>query len=173
MTDNGTAFACAARGAGRIHHPQPPGISAPREILAAIGLRALATTSAGMAFSLGLSDHEPLPHHRRGHAACRFQPISKRGFGDSPESVAATVRAAAGIGFAGRSIEGRTDRRDDRIVDFGLAVKRVAAAAQACRILPDDVVLTARCERFLRGRPDLDDTIRRQQAFQSAGANVL
>ena len=97
----------------------------------------------------------------------------EKGFGDSPESVAETIRAAAATGLAGGSIEDHTNRRDDPIFDFTLAVERIAAAAEAARALPHDFVLTARCENFLWDRPDLDDTIRRLQAFEAAGADVL
>jgi 2-methylisocitrate lyase-like PEP mutase family enzyme len=87
--------------------------------------------------------------------------------------VAETIRAAAATGLAGCSIEDHTNRRDDPIFDFGLAVERIAAAVEAVRDLPDDFVLTARCENFLWGRADLDDTLRRLQSFEAAGADVL
>ncbi|ANT52213.1 isocitrate lyase/PEP mutase family protein [Mesorhizobium amorphae] len=149
-------------------------------ILAAMGFRALATTSAGMAFSLGVAEGqvslEDTLNHCRAIAAATPLPVSadlEKGFGDSPQSAAETIQAAAGIGLAGCSLEDHTGRRGDPIYDFALAVERIAAAAQACRALPDDFVLTARCENFLWGRPDLDDTIRRLQAFEKAGADVL
>jgi 2-methylisocitrate lyase-like PEP mutase family enzyme len=133
-----------------------------------------------MAFSFGLSEgrasREDAMNHCRTIVAGTSLPISadlEKGFGGSPESVAETMRAAAGIGLAGRSIEDYTNRPDDPIFYFGLAVERVAAAAQARPTLPDDFVLTARCENFLWDRRDLDNTIRRLQAFESAGADVL
>lgn len=149
-------------------------------ILAAMGFRALATTSAGMAFSLGVAEgqvsRKDTLSHCRAIVAATMLPVSadlEKGFGDSPESAAETIQAAAGIGLAGCSLEDHTGRRDDPIYDFGLAVERIEAAAQARQALPDDFVLTARCENFLWGRRDLDDTIRRLQAFEKAGADVL
>ncbi|WP_430682248.1 isocitrate lyase/PEP mutase family protein [Mesorhizobium australafricanum] len=149
-------------------------------ILAAMGFRALATTSAGMAFSLGLAEgqvsKEDTMDHCRAIVAATPLPVSadlEKGFGDSPESAAETIQAAADIGLAGCSLEDHTGRRDDPIYDFTLAVERIEAAAQAGRALSQDFVLTARCENFLWGRPDLDDTIRRLQAFERAGADVL
>ena len=159
--------------------PNPWDIGTAR-ILAAMGFRALATTSAGMAFSLGVAEgqtgREAVLDHCRAIVAATPLPVSadlEKGFGDSPESAAETVRAAAGIGLAGCSLEDHTGRPDAPIYDLTLAVERIAAAAEAARALPDDFVLTARCENFLWGRPDLDDTIRRLQAFEQAGADVL
>lgn len=149
-------------------------------ILASMGFEALATTSAGLAFSLGLPDGSvsrdfSLAHCRQIVAATDL-PVSadlEKGFGDTPQSVADTVRAAAETGLVGCSIEDHTNRRDDPIFEFDLAVERIEAAVEAARSLPHDFVLTARCENFLWGRPDLDDTIRRLQAFEAAGADVL
>jgi 2-methylisocitrate lyase-like PEP mutase family enzyme len=145
-----------------------------------MGFKALATTSAGLAFSLGrpeglLSRDEVLSHCRDivGATALPVSADLEKGFGDTPESAAETVRAAAETGLAGCSLEDHTNRRDDPIFDFSLAVERIAAAAEAARALPRDFVLTARCENYLWGRPDLEDTIRRLQAFEQAGADVL
>jgi 2-methylisocitrate lyase-like PEP mutase family enzyme len=159
--------------------PNPWDVGTAR-LLASLGFKALATTSAGLAFSLGrpegrLSRNEVLAHCRSLVAATEL-PVSadlEKGFGDSPESAAETILAAAETGLAGCSIEDHTNRRDDPIFDFSLAVERIAAAAEAARALPRDFVLTARCENFLWGRADLDDTIRRLRAFQDAGADVL
>jgi 2-methylisocitrate lyase-like PEP mutase family enzyme len=159
--------------------PNPWDVGTAR-LLASLGFKALATTSAGLAFSLGrpegrLSRDEVLAHCRSLVAATEL-PVSadlEKGFGDSPESAAETILAAAETGLAGCSIEDHTNRRDDPIFDFSLAVERIAAAAEAARALPRDFVLTARCENFLWGRADLDDTIRRLRAFQDAGADVL
>ncbi|ACP21500.1 hypothetical protein NGR_b00260 (plasmid) [Sinorhizobium fredii NGR234] len=141
---------------------------------------ALATTSAGMAFSLGLPEgrasREQTLAHCRSIVDATPLPVSadlEKGFGDDPESAAETVVAAAGIGLAGCSLEDHTGDRARPIFDFGLAVERIEAAAQACRSLPHDFLLTARCENFLWGHTDLDDTIRRLQAFERAGADVL
>jgi len=179
MSDKGTEFRRLHEEAGTFIIPNPWDIGTAR-ILAALGFRALATTSAGMAFSLGVPEgqasREDVLTHCRAIVAATPLPVSadlEKGFGDSPESAAETIRAAAGLGLAGCSIEDHTGRRDDPIYDFALAVERIEAAAQACRALPHDFVLTARCENFLWGRPDLDDTIRRLQAFEKAGADVL
>jgi 2-methylisocitrate lyase-like PEP mutase family enzyme len=159
--------------------PNPWDIGTAR-ILAAMGFRALATTSAGMAFSLGVPDGR-VPRaqalaHCRAIVEATDLPVSadlEKGFGDTPESAAEIVRAAAEIGLAGCSIEDYTNRKVDPIFEFELAVERIAAAAEACRRLPHDFVLTARAENFLCGRPDLDDTLRRLKAFEEAGADVL
>jgi 2-methylisocitrate lyase-like PEP mutase family enzyme len=145
-----------------------------------MGFEALATTSAGMTFALGLpegraSQDQVLAHCRTIVGAADL-PVSadlEKGFGDSPESVAETIKAAAATGLAGCSIEDHTNRPDDPIFEFELAVARIAAAVDACRQLPQDFVLTARCENLLWGRDDLDDTIKRLQAFEAAGADVL
>lgn len=149
-------------------------------ILASLGFGALATTSAGLAFSLGVREgtvsREEMLAHCRALVAATDLPVSadlEKGFGDAPEDVASTIRDAAATGLAGCSIEDHTNRRDDPIFEFGLAVERVAAASEAKRELAHDFVLTARCENFLWGRPDLDDTIKRLQAFEDAGADVL
>ncbi|MGF1610834.1 MAG: oxaloacetate decarboxylase [Kiloniellales bacterium] len=159
--------------------PNPWDIGTAR-VLAAMGFEALATTSAGLAFSLGLPEgvvsRDQALRHCRDIVGATALPVSadlEKGFGDSPESVAETIRAAADTGLAGCSIEDHTGRRDDPIFDFDLAVERIEAAVEAARGLPRDFVLTARCENFLWQRPDLDDTIKRLQAFEVAGADVL
>ena len=149
-------------------------------ILAALGFPALATTSAGMAFALGLPDggvdKEAALAHCRTIVAATDLPVSadlEKGFGDSPREVAETVLAAAGTGLAGCSIEDFTGDPGDPIFPFTLAVERIEAAVAALRTLPGDFVLTARCENLLHGRDDLDDTIKRLQAFAAAGADVV
>ncbi|CAN7463768.1 isocitrate lyase/PEP mutase family protein [Mesorhizobium sp. LjNodule214] len=179
LESKGTAFRRLHEEPGAFVIPNPWDIGTAR-ILAAMGFRALATTSAGMAFSLGVAEgqvsREATLSHCRAIAAATPLPVSadlEKGFGDSPQSAAETIEAAAGIGLAGCSLEDHTGRRDDPIYDFALAVERIEAAAQARRALSDDFILTARCENFLWGRPDLDDTIRRLRAFEKAGADVL
>lgn len=159
--------------------PNPWDIGTAR-ILAAAGFEALATTSAGLAFSLGVAEggvsQDQTLAHCRDIVAATDLPVSadlEKGFGDTPESAAETIRAAAGTGLAGCSIEDHTGRAEDPIYDFDLAVERIAAAVEAARSLPHDFVLTARAENFLHGRRDLDDTIKRLQAFETAGADVL
>ena len=150
------------------------------KLLASCGFRALATTSAGYAFSRGLPDggvgFEAMIAHCREIVAATVLPVSadlENGKGDTPESAAETVFAAAAAGLAGCSIEDHTGDARKPIYDFALAVERVAAAAQAARALKHDFVFTARAENYLWNRPDKDDTIKRLQAFEAAGADVL
>ncbi len=149
-------------------------------ILASMGFEALATTSAGLAFSLGVK--EGVVSKATALAHCRTiveatdLPVSadlEKGFGDSPEEVAETIRDAAATGLAGCSIEDHTGRRNDPIYDFDLAIERIQAAVEVKQAFSHDFVLTARCENFLWGRRDLDDTIKRLLQFENAGADVL
>jgi 2-methylisocitrate lyase-like PEP mutase family enzyme len=150
------------------------------KLLASFGFKALATTSAGFAFSRGLPDgavtFEAMIHHCREVTAATDLPVSadlERGKGDSPEQAAETIFAAEAAGLAGCSIEDHTGDPNNPIYDFSHAVERVAAAAEAARALKHDFVFTARAENFLWGKTDLDDTIKRLQAFEKAGADVL
>jgi 2-methylisocitrate lyase-like PEP mutase family enzyme len=179
MANIGTTFRRLHDEPGPFIIPNPWDIGTAR-ILATMGFRALATTSAGMAFSKGVADGrvssaDTLAHCQAivGATALPVSADLEKGIGDSPESAAETIRRAAGIGLAGCSLEDHTGSRENPIYDFPLAVERIAAAAQARDSLAHDFVLTARCENFLWGRPDLDDTIRRLQAFEAAGADVL
>lgn len=151
-------------------------------ILAALGFEALATTSAGLAFSLGLRDAEGALTrdqalvNAEAIVAATPLPVSadlENGFADAPEEVAATIRLAAATGLVGGSIEDATGNPNRPIYDFALAVERIAAAVEAAHSLPFPFTLTARAENFLHGQPDLDDTIRRLQAFEDVGADVL
>ena len=151
-------------------------------LLAGMGFEALATTSAGLAYALGRPDGqgkvsraETLSNAAQIVAATDL-PVSadlENGFGDRPEDAAETIRQAAAIGLVGGSIEDATGDRQQPIYDFELAVERVAAAAAAAREFPFPFTFVARAENFLNGRPDLDDTIKRLQAFEAAGADVL
>ena len=151
-------------------------------ILAMLGFEALATTSAGFAFSLGRPDaegaigrDETLVNARTIVEATTL-PVSadlENGFGDDPAACAETIALAAKTGLVGGSIEDATGRADNPIYPFALAVERVAAAVQAARSLPFPFTLTARAENFINGRPDLADTVRRLEAFAAAGADVL
>lgn len=149
------------------------------KLLASLGFQALATTSSGHAATLGLLDgsvdrDEALPHAASIVAAVDV-PVSadlENGFGDDADAVFTTVADAVGVGLAGCSIEDFTGSSDTPIYDVKLAAERVAAAVQAARI-GDGLVLTARAENFIRGNPDLADTIARLQAYQEAGADVL
>src|SRR3954454_6140002 len=176
---NGEAFRALHEQEGAFIIPNPWDVGTAR-ILVAMGFQALATTSAGMAFALGKGDGQVSPEdvlaHCRVIVAATDLPVSadlEKGFGDSPESVAETIRAAAATGLAGCSIEDFTGDRGDPIFPLDVAAERIAAAVAACRELPHDFVLTARCENLIRGRDDLDDTIRRLQAYGAAGADVL
>ncbi|MEP6997368.1 MAG: isocitrate lyase/phosphoenolpyruvate mutase family protein, partial [Betaproteobacteria bacterium] len=152
------------------------------KMLATLGFEALATTSAGFAFSVGKPDaegavdrHDTLAHVRTIVNATRL-PVSadlENGFGDDPEACAATIRLAAEAGLVGGSIEDATGRADDPIYPFELSLERVVAAVKAAHALPFPFVLTARAENLINGRPDLADTIRRLEAFAAAGADVL
>jgi 2-methylisocitrate lyase-like PEP mutase family enzyme len=149
-------------------------------VLAGLGFRALATSSGAMANALGRLDghvtREEALAHARAIVAATDLPVSadlERGFGDSPQDAARTIALAGETGLAGGSIEDATGRKDAPIYDFAHAVERVAAAVESARAVPGGFVLTARTENHLRGRNDLDDTIRRLQAFERAGADVL
>ncbi len=150
------------------------------KLLTAFGFKALATTSAGYAFSRGLPDggvgFEAMIAHCRELVAATDLPVSadlEKGKGDSPERAAETIFAAEAAGLAGCSIEDFSGDPEKPVYEFSHAVERVAAAVEAARSLKHDFVFTARAENFLHGRPDLDDTIRRLQAFEKAGADVL
>ncbi|MDH3262545.1 MAG: isocitrate lyase/phosphoenolpyruvate mutase family protein [Paracoccaceae bacterium] len=149
-------------------------------ILAGLGFPAIATTSAGYAFSTGRRDsfaalgRGEIVANAAAIAAGTDLPVSadlEDGFGAAPKACAETVIAAAAAGLAGGSIEDATGDPARPIYPFDLAVERIAAAAEAAR--GQGFVLTARCENFLWGRPDLADTIARLQAFSEAGAEVL
>ncbi len=149
-------------------------------LLQALGFRALASTSSGFAFSHARPDYgvsrEALMVHLAELATATPLPVNadlENGFGDAPEECARTIELAAAAGVVGGSIEDSTGRRDEPIYPLGLAVERVAAAAEAARARPVRFLLTARCENFFVGRPDLADTIARLQAYQEAGADVL
>lgn len=149
-------------------------------LLAKLGFEALATTSAGYAFSLGQADGTISRDETLAHAAAIVSatdlPVSadlENGFGDSPEVVAETIRLAALTGLVGGSIEDVSRRAKPEIYDLRHAVERIRAAADAACGLPFRFTLTARAENYLVGRPDLKDTIKRLQAYQEAGADVL
>jgi 2-methylisocitrate lyase-like PEP mutase family enzyme len=149
-------------------------------ILAGVGFVALATSSGAAAGMLGRRDgritrEESLAHARAIVDAVDL-PVSadlEKGFGDAPADAAETIRLAGGIGLVGGSIEDATGDPGKPLYDAAHAKERVAAAVEAARNLGFPFMLTARAENFIRGNPDLDDTIRRLQAFEAAGADVL
>lgn len=167
------------KGASAFVIPNPWDAGSAR-ILTALGFEALATTSAGFAFSNGKRDsanalsRDEILSNASAIVNTTNLPVSadlEDGFGASPAACAETIERAAEIGLVGGSIEDATGRKDAPIFDFQLAVDRIAAASEASRHLP--FLLTARAENFLWGKPDIDDTIRRLQAFSKAGADVL
>jgi 2-methylisocitrate lyase-like PEP mutase family enzyme len=160
--------------------PNPWDAGAAR-LLASLGFRALATTSSGFAATLGRLDGSVTLQEALAHSAAIVQatdlPVSadlENAYADDPAGVADTVRLALEAGLAGCSVEDFSGQQGgDGIYDAGLAAERVAAAAEVAHAGPVHLVLTARAENFLHGRPDLEDTIARLQAYQAAGADVL
>ena len=152
-------------------------------ILGSLGFEALTTTSAGLAFMLGRRDGAGVVTRAETLANAKAivdatdLPVAadlENGYGDMPEAAAETIRLAGEVaGLVGGSIEDATGDPGRPIYDFQHAVERVAAAAEAARALPFPFVLVGRAENFLHGRPDLDDTIRRLQAFEAVGADAL
>jgi 2-methylisocitrate lyase-like PEP mutase family enzyme len=149
-------------------------------LLAGLGFEALATTSSGFANSLGRLDgqvtRDEVIEHCRSLSAATNLPVSadlENCFADNPAEAAETILLAAQAGVVGGSIEDYSGDPLNPIYEFELAVERVHAAAEAARLLSFPFTLTARAENLLHGRHDLDDTIRRLQAFEAAGADVL
>jgi 2-methylisocitrate lyase-like PEP mutase family enzyme len=149
-------------------------------ILSGLGFQALATSSGASAGVLGKRDGQVTREEALAHARAIVEatelPVSadlEKGFGDAPAAAAETIRLAGEVGLVGGSIEDATGDRDKPLYDIAHATERVSAAVQAVRALPFAFTLTARAENFLRGNPSLDDTIRRLQAFEKAGADVL
>ena len=150
------------------------------KILTALGFEALATTSSGYAFSIGRRDsntdvtRDGTLANAKAIVEATHLPVSadmQDGFGPSPEICSEMIRLAAATGLAGGSIEDATGNPDSPIYDFQLAVERIEAAAETAHT--HNFLLTARAENFLHGRTNLDDTIKRLQAFEQAGADVL
>jgi 2-methylisocitrate lyase-like PEP mutase family enzyme len=179
--DKATRFRALHARAGAFVIPNPWDAGSAR-ILTSLGFEALATTSAGFAFSIGRKDQaeavsrdETLANARDIVAATDL-PVSadlEAGFGPTTRDVAETIRRAASVGLVGGSIEDATYDPQRPIYDLSQAVERVAAAVEAARALPFPFTFTARAENFLFGRRDLDDTVRRLQAYEKAGADVL
>jgi len=145
-----------------------------------LGFPALATTSAGAAWTLGRADNqltlEQALDHLRAVAGAVAVPVNadfENGFAVEPDQVAAHVKLAAATGIAGLSVEDSSGDADNPLYDFDLAVERVRAARQAIDETGTGVLLTGRSEGFVAGRPDIDETIRRLQAYAEAGADCL
>lgn len=175
------AFKALHERAGLFVFPNPWDAGSAR-MLAGMGFKALATTSAGLAFSLGKPDGEGAVSREETLENCRAiiaatpLPVAadlENGYGDDPASCAETILQAAGAGLVGGSIEDASGNPRDPIYAFGLSVERIKAAVQAAKSLPFPFTLTARAENLIHGRPDLKDTIRRLEAFADAGADVL
>jgi len=177
--DKAARFRALHQAPGAFVIPNPWDAGSAR-ILAGLGFQALATSSGAAAGVLGRRDgtvtREEALAHARAIVAAIDLPVSadlEKGFGDAPEAAAETIRHAAAVGLVGGSIEDATGDKNRPLYDIGHAIERVAAAAQAARALAFPFTLTARAENFLRGNPDLDDTIARLEAFEKAGADVL
>ncbi|RZL88284.1 MAG: isocitrate lyase/phosphoenolpyruvate mutase family protein [Variovorax sp.] len=179
QADKAARFAQLHRGPAAFVIPNPWDAGS-AQMLAALGFEALATSSGACAQALGRRDGEITRDEALAHAgaivAATGLPVSadlENGFGHAPADAALTIRLAGEAGLVGGSIEDATGDKDKPLYDLGQATERVAAAVEAARAHPFPFTLTARAENFLRGNPDLDDTIRRLQAFEKAGADVL
>ena len=179
QSEKAARFKALHDGPGTFIIPNPWDAGSAR-ILAGLGFQALATSSGSAATTLGHRDgkvtREQALAHSRLIVDATGLPVSadlEKGFGDAPEVVAVTVRLAAEAGLVGCTIEDSTGNPDAPLFEMELAVERIAAAAEAARALPFPFMLTARAHGFLYPAPSLDDTIRRLQAFERAGAGVL
>src|SRR5260370_12776767 len=179
QNEKAARFRALHDGPGAFVIPNPWDVGSAR-ILAGLGFTALATSSAAAASALGRRDHmltraESLAHGRVIVDATDLAVSADlgKGFGDAPEVVAETMRLAAEVGLVGCTIEDATGNQTSPLYDVGLAVERIAAAAQAAHALPFPFLLTARAHNLLYAAPSLDDTISRLQAFERVGADVL
>lgn len=179
--ERGETFRALHLGEGLLVLPNPWDAGSAK-MLAHLGFQALATTSAGLAFSLGRRDAEGAVGRDECLANARAiveatpLPVAadlENGYGDTPEDCATTIRLAAEIGLVGGSIEDASGHPDTPIYPVELATERIRAAVAAARALDFPFTLAARAENFLHGRADLDDTIRRLVAYAEAGADVL
>jgi len=179
QNEKALVFRALHQGPGVFVIPNPWDAGSAR-ILTGLGFKALATSSGASAGVLGRRDgqvtREEALAHARAIVGATDLPVSadlEKGFGDSPAAAAETIHLAAEAGLVGGSIEDATGDKDKPLYDIGHATERVEAAARAARTLSFPFTLTARAENFVRGNPDLEDTIKRLQAFEKAGADVL
>jgi 2-methylisocitrate lyase-like PEP mutase family enzyme len=179
QNEKALVFRALHQGPGAFVIPNPWDAGSAR-ILTGLGFKALATSSGASAGVLGRRDGQVTREEAlaQAHAivGATDLPVSadlEKGFGDSPAAAAETIHLAAEAGLVGGSIEDATGDKDKPLYDIGHATERVEAAARAARILSFPFTLTARAENFVRGNPDLEDTIKRLQAFEKAGADVL
>jgi 2-methylisocitrate lyase-like PEP mutase family enzyme len=177
--DKAARFRALHDGPGTFVIPNPWDVGSAR-ILVGFGFQALATSSAAAATSIGRKDGAMTRDEALAHAQVIVDaadvPVSadlERGFGDAPETVAETILLAAGVGLVGCTIEDSTGNPERPLYETALAVERIAAAAEAARALPFPFLVTARAHNLLYAAPSLDETIRRLQAFEEAGADVL
>ena len=177
--EKAAAFRKLHEGPGAFVIPNPWDAGSAR-ILTALGFQALATSSGASAGMLGRRDGKVTRDEALGHcraiAEATDLPVSadlEKCFADAPDVAAETIRLAAGVGLVGGSIEDATGDKDKPLFDIVAATERVAAAVKVARSLPFAFTLTARTESFLRGNLNLDDVIKRLQAFEKAGADVL
>jgi len=172
-------FRALHEGPGAFVIPNPWDIASAR-LLAGLGFKALATSSAASAVAIGRSDgqlnRDEALEHARGIVGATDLPVSgdlENGFGDTPEAVAETVRRAAEAGLVGCTIEDSTRNAESPLYDFNLAVERIAAGAEMAHSRAFPFMLTARAHAFLYSSPSLEETMRRLQAFEKGGADVL
>lgn len=177
--EKGNRFRALHERAGVFVIPNPWDVASAR-VLTGMGFEALATSSAAAACVVGRRDHQLTREESLAHARMIVEttdvPVSAdlgKGFGDDPEVVSATVRLAAEVGLVGCTIEDATGNERNPLYGFDLAVERIAAAAEAAKALPFPFMLTARAHNLLYSSPSLDETIKRLQAFEKAGADVL
>ena len=177
--EKATHFRALHEAKGAFVFPNPWDAGSAR-ILAGLGFQALATSSGASANVLGKLDGSVTRDEALAHAKAIVDatdlPVAadlEKGFGDAPEDAAETIRMAAAVGLVGGSIEDATGDKAKPLYDIAQAAERIEAAVRAARSLPFPFTLTARTENFLRGNPDLDDTIKRLKAFEDAGADVL
>lgn len=179
QTEKALQFQALHEAPGTFLLPNPWDAGSAR-ILAGLGFKALATSSGAAAATFGRRDgklsREEALASAKAIALATELPVSadlENGFGRTPEEAATMVRLAAEAGLVGCSIEDFTGDKAQPLFELGLATERIAAAAQLAKSLPFPFMLTARAENFVRGKPDLDDTVRRLQAYERAGASVL
>ncbi len=179
QNEKAACFRALHDGPGTFIIPNPWDVGSAR-ILAGLGFQALATSSAAAASAVGRRDHGLTRNEAMAHSRLIVEatdlPVSadlEKGFGDAPADVAETVRLAAEVGLVGCTIEDATGDPNRPLYDSGVAVERIAAAAEAARALSFPFILTARAHNFLFAAPSLDETIRRLQAYEKAGADVL
>jgi 2-methylisocitrate lyase-like PEP mutase family enzyme len=179
QTEKAARFLALHHGPAVLLLPNPWDAGSAR-LLGSLGFDALATTSSGFAATVGRADGQVTREEAIAHARVIVDatdlPVSadlENGFADAPDAIVETIVAALDAGLAGCSIEDATGREKDPIYPLDLATERIAAAAERAHAGPVHLVLTARAEQYLHGRPDLDETIIRLQAYARAGADVL